>query len=162
MSTRSQAAAIQLWSLYGMTKITKINPFDVVGLTAKTNHLNAMKDIALMWHRAASFGLLHQADAYAVYHDYQLIPGGYEVSVTIGRKADSSQACHDDCRLISIPEQHCIQIETNGTIAQIQDAWGTVWRAHHDKRNFQYDVEHWVMNAQGEPIRADIFVGVKQ
>lgn len=137
----------------------------VLGLSCETNHERASTDIGALWARAAEAGLLASSrEAYAVYHHYEVANGGYEVTVTVGRKAGAEEAAKPGETRVAVPEQRCLHIVTDGSIPAVQRAWADVWREFPDggPRTFLADAERWVMGPNGVPSRADVYVGVRE
>lgn len=134
----------------------------IAGLSCRTNHERAMQDIAALWEEVRAAGLLaHCTEAWALYHDYQLTSGGYEVTVTVGASvmANSKQSGS----VLTVPPQSCVRLSTDGSIAQVADAWQKVWTMWPDggPRTFVMDAERWILGPNGTPTSADIFVGVR-
>jgi predicted transcriptional regulator YdeE len=139
----------------------------IVGVTGTTNEKTAFTDIGALWAKAAAAGVFGtDANAYAVYHNYQVRPGGYTCSVTIGRKvetSDVSMASKKELVSVLVPAQTCEVVATDGSIPSVQKAWGDLWSRWPDggPRTFAADFEHWKMGPAGQPQSADIYIGVQ-
>jgi predicted transcriptional regulator YdeE len=137
----------------------------VIGLSCETNHLRASADIGALWARAAEAGLLAGSpEAYAVYHRYKVTNGGYEVTVTVGRRASPNEAPGEGQTLVAVPEQRCMHVVTDGSIPAVQRAWSDMWSRWPDggPRAFLADAERWEMGPSGVPARADVYVGMRE
>ena len=139
-------------------------PILVLGVSCRTNDEDATRDIGALWARAGALGLLSSGpEAFAVYSDYVVENGHYEVTVTVGRSARPGEAVPEGLTLVEVPAQRCSLIRTDGSIPSVQQGWASVWQRWPDgaARSFVADLEQWKMGADGRPASADIFVGLK-
>jgi predicted transcriptional regulator YdeE len=134
----------------------------VIGVSADTSSSAAFADIGALWERAGSAGVIG-ADTFAVYHRYELEPGGYRVTVVVGRRATADEVVPSGLARVEVPAQSCMRLDTDGSIPALQRAWEDVWKRWPDggPRAFVADVEHWTMGPSGAPSRCDIYVGVR-
>lgn len=141
-----------------------LSPMHVLGVSCRTNDQDATRDIGPLWARAGALGLLSTGpEAFAVYHQYVVENGHYEVTVTVGRAARAGEVVPEGLTLVEVPAQHCSRIRTDGSIPSVQEGWASVWKRWPDGagRSFVADLEQWKMGADGRPASADIFVGLK-
>lgn len=134
----------------------------VLGLTISTSADRAPRDIAALWERAAGLQIFDGPDAYAVYHHYAFPTGEpLRYDVTVGRAAPADAAVPEGLSLVTVPAQRCEVIATDGSIADVQQAWQRVWTDAPTGRALIADVEAWRMGPHGQPISAEIYLGVR-
>lgn len=141
-----------------------LSPMHVLGVSCRTSDTEATRDIGALWARAGALGLLSsRPEAFAVYHQYVVENGHYEVTVTVGRAARADQVVPEGLSLVEVPAQHGSIIRTDGNIPSVQQGWASVWTRWPDgaARSFVADLEQWKMGADGRPASADIFFGLK-
>lgn len=135
----------------------------VDGLSCRTSHAEAGQDIGALWEKVAASGLLEgHGRAVAVYHDYDVGPEGYQVTVTVGREA-SGDAVPEGAQRVRVPTQRCAVWKTDGSVPEVVAVWQKVWEQWPDggPRSFGADVEIWEQSADGKPHAATVYVGVR-
>lgn len=136
----------------------------VQGLSCRTSHATAKDDIGPLWAKVGASGMLHgQRQAVAVYHDYEVRPDGYEVTLTVGLEVDPGTAVPEGMARVEVPAQRCALWETDGSVEQVVAAWQEVWTKWPDggPRSFGADVEIWEQGPGGVPSGARVYVGVR-
>jgi predicted transcriptional regulator YdeE len=145
-----------------------LEAMQIIGVTGTTNETSAFADIGALWAQAATSAAFGDSEeAYAVYHDYAMRPGGYTCRVTIGRKAAIGEAVPPGASSVIVPKQDCVVVPTDGSIPQVQKAWADLWSRWPDggPRTFIADLEIWRMGPKSAPpgtmLAADIYIGVR-
>ncbi len=136
----------------------------VHGLSIRTSHATARDDIGPLWGRVAAAGILDgKAQAVAVYHDYEVRPDGYEVTLTVGSDAATSDDVPAGLVRVEVPAQRCAVWETDGSVEQVVAAWQDVWARWPDggPRSFAADVEIWTHGSGDVAQMALVYVGVR-
>lgn len=163
MRTDGQAGPLAQGYCWCMTQFAA---HTIIGPHCTTNETTAMQDIGPLWAAAIAAGF-GAAEMYAVYRNYELRQGGYTVEVIVGRLANANEVAghgvSKDAVVVAVPEQRCHHVETDGSIADVQRAWAKIWGQWPDggPRSFVADVEHWVLGSNGQPQRADLFIGLR-
>ena len=143
---------------------TQLTARVVHGLCCRTSHATAKDDIGPLWAKVAASGVLEgQQQAIAVYHDYEVRPDGYEVTVTVGLEVDADAAVPEGMARVEVPAQRCARWKTDGSVEQVMGAWQEVWAQWPDggPRSFGADVEIWEQGPSGTPSGAQVYVGVR-
>ncbi|MEM6294357.1 MAG: effector binding domain-containing protein [Myxococcota bacterium] len=145
-------------------KTSHLSARSVLGYSRRISHATASDDIGPLWAKVGASDLLRgQSRAVAVYHDYTLQPGGYEVTVTVGREVDADEAVPYGLTRVDVPDQACAVWTTDGSVEEVVAAWGEVWEQWPDggPRSFAADVEVWEQGPDGKPRAAQVYVGVR-
>jgi len=81
----------------------------------------------------------------------------------VGRAAAPDAEVPSGLARVTVPAQRCLVITTDGSIAGVQRAWAGVWAEWPTggPRALIADVEHWRMGPAGQPVSADIYLGVR-
>ncbi len=143
---------------------TRLPARSVLGYSCRTSHATAAADIGPLWAKVGASGILEgRSRAIAVYHDYTVLPDGYDVTVTVGREVDAGEPTPEGLERVDVPEQACATWTTDGSVEQVVAAWRTVWEQWPDggPRSFGADVEVWEQGPDGKPASALVYVGVR-
>jgi predicted transcriptional regulator YdeE len=146
--------------------MTQLAAHTIIGPKCTTNETTAMQDIGALWAAAIAAGF-GAPTMYAVYRNYHVRPGGHTVEVVVGRLATVGEIAGDvpgpGAQVVTVPAQHCHHVVTDGSVADVQRAWAHIWAQWPDggPRSFIADLEHWVLGSNGQPQRADLFIGLR-
>ncbi len=150
--------------------MTQLSAHTIIGPHCTTNETTAMQDIGALWAAAIAAGF-GAPDMYAVYRNYQVRPGGHTFEVVVGRLATVGEIASEiagevigqGACVVAVPAQHCHHVVTDGSIADVQRAWAHIRAQWPDggPRSFIADLEHWVLGSNGQPQRADLFIGLR-
>ncbi len=142
----------------------ELPPRTVHGVSCRTGHADAARDIGALWERAGTAQLLGRGStAVAVYHDYTVRSDGYDVTVTVGYEASADTALAPGLDRVEVPGQRCARFDTDGSIDQVVAVWQQVWQQWPDggPRSFAADVEIWHQGPDGRPQSAEVYVGIR-
>lgn len=133
-------------------------PLRLVGVTCRTTHADASRDVGSLWHRASQQGLHAGEPAFSAYYDYDLDEGAY--SVMVGRALAAGEPVPDGLDVLEVPGQECLVEQLPADPAAVGGWWGGLWGRwpNGGPRRFAVDLERWT--GQGPGHHVEVRVGV--